>query len=366
MGLEEDCVELSSKPPVDFLESVHLIRGFVPEVISNPDEFSRHPVFDEFKPWGFGRSAWEHMDSLPVTWRRRPPFGPNLHRERLFSKAYWKGILGGPGRVLASGIEIDGWLREMRFNGEAALIKSARGTSGRGHLRVEPEMSGDPALRAKLMQRIAREGELVAEPFHAKLADFSAQYEILPGGKVVEFEPRIFFTDSRFQYRGAMLGKTGIPGSGVMECILRDESAWRQVHRRVLGHLLELGYTGPLGVDAMVVQSAIGMEVVPVIEVNVRHTMGRVALEIEKAARRFSSFRYGIWRFFGKSELSAGDGAAFLEGMRSFVELDGFLKKRFGDRYFATQPALTCLETWSAVILDPEEEILQSWGFKAT
>jgi uncharacterized ferritin-like protein (DUF455 family) len=358
MGLEEDCVEQSSKPPTDFLERVHGIRGFLPEILKSPADFSKHPVFEEFRPWGFGRSAWNRLDSLPVEWRRRPPFERGLHRDRLFSKAHWKRILGGPGRVIGSTAEVDAWLEEIRSFVSPVLIKADRGTSGRGHLRIDPEMFGDPSLRSKLIQRLAREGALVAEPLHSKLADFSVQYEIQSDGKVIEFEPRIFFTDSRFQYQGAMLGRTGAPGSKAMDCILREEGAWRSVHRKILAHLLEAGYTGPLGVDAMVAHAGEGTQVVPVIEVNVRYTMGRVALEIEKAARRARSFRYGVWKFFGRPSFSGP--------VWSFAELESSLETRFGERYFPALPASTCQETWSAVVLDPDEETVHSWGFSAT
>lgn len=361
LGVEEDCIEQSVKPPVEFLERMHALRGFVPEILTTPEDFARHPVFEEFRPWGFSRSAWTHLDTLQSEWRSPPRFPRGLHRDFLFSKAWWKRVLGGPGTVLDSESGVDAWLEEVRASTAAVIIKSDRGTSGRGHLKLEPGFAEDPALRKKLLQRVLREGALVVEPYFSKVADFSVQYEILPGGKTIEFEPRIFLTDKHFQYQGAVLGRGDAPGIPAMDCILREEARWRAIHRKALEHLSGLGYAGPLGFDALVARTRDGrLEVVPVIEVNVRLTMGRVALEIEKAARRKRPFRSGLWRFFGKQDL-------IRFSVKSFAELDHKFTVQYGDRYFPAQPWEKTCEVWSAVILDPtEEETDQSWGFSAT
>jgi len=360
MGLEEDCIEQSHKPPGSFLEMVHRIRGFLPEVLSDPKDFERHPIFEEFRPWGFSPGAWRRMDSVPAEWRTQPRFSRELHREKLFSKGYWKRVNGHSEQVLSNAAEVDDWLGRARRSGQAVLIKSDRGTSGRGHLKLEADGMHDPGLRAKILKRISREGILIAEPWHEKIADFSVQYEILPGGEVMEYEPRRFFTDRHFQYRGASLGRVYGAGREDLEIIFRNEVQWRDAHRRVLAHLQELGYQGPLGIDALIAHTPGGPAIVPIIEVNVRFTMGRVAIEIERAVRRSRPFHNGVWRLFGRSELLS-------LGAVSFSDLDRKLTENFGDRYFPTSPPEVSEEVWSGVILDPKPgELPQSWGFSAT
>jgi len=57
------------------------------------------------------------------------------------------------------------------------------------------------------------------------------------------------------------------------------------------------GYTGPVGVDAMVHRLADGSPALkPVVEVNVRMTMGRVALELQKRPAFRGNGRFRILR----------------------------------------------------------------------
>jgi hypothetical protein len=72
--------------------------------------------------------------------------------------------------------------------------------------------------------------------------------------------------------------------------------------RKIPGHLRELlpGYSGPVGVDAMVHRQPDGqLALRPVVEINVRFTMGRVAWEL---ARRFGAQGRGDLRILRKSD----------------------------------------------------------------
>ena len=45
----------------------------------------------------------------------------------------------------------------------------------------------------------------------------------------------------------------------------------------VVGKALQaVGYTGPAGIDAMIVQTSNGYKIRPIVEVNPRYTMGRI------------------------------------------------------------------------------------------
>ena len=82
-----------------------------------------------------------------------------------------------------------------------------------------------------------------------------------------------------------------------------------------------------------------------VIEVNVRYTMGRVAQEIERAAKRISPFKNGFWFFIRHDEL-------LKHGVKSFIELEAKLTSEHGSRFFPTTPAQSSQSTWTYVLLD--------------
>jgi hypothetical protein len=72
------------------------------------------------------------------------------------------------------------------------------------------------------------------------------------------------------------------------------------------------GFTGPFGVDCFIFEDTAGrLKIHPMIEINPRHTMGRVALSISK---RMAPGRVGIWLHVPKSWLTA-------LGVESFANL---------------------------------------------
>jgi uncharacterized ferritin-like protein (DUF455 family) len=355
LGLEEDVAGLSSKPDSDFLERVHEIRGVLPEISLGLEDRNRFQAFEEFRPWGYSKSAWDFFGELKSRVRKQPGFGQNVHSERWFHKAFWKEALGTPGFVIRSENDCLRFLDQAGRNGDW-LLKSSEGTSGRGHLKIESSMLPDPTLRTKIVKRLEL-GSFVIEPFYEKAADFSVQYEIFSDGRVQEFAPRLFKIDDHFQYQGALLGQ-GWQGSefeGLLQKILSEKKSWEPLHQRVIEILKEGRYVGPLGIDCMLCKDG---AIVPVIEVNVRFTMGRVAHEIERAARRLQNFRNGIWVFMSESNLVA-------HGCRNFVELDTRFKREFGSRYFATTPALSSKGTFTFALVNPSGDELKAFGFKA-
>jgi len=364
LAREEDCVELSKRPDAEFLAELHRVRGELPELVLPGEDLSRFQAFERFQPWGWSKSAWDRLDSLGIKPGKPPRFGRELHASKLYSKAFWKERLGSPGAVVRSGADL--LAVQEQIENQAVLIKSALGTSGRGHLRLAPGMLGENSVREKILRRIASGEALVIEPFYEKIADFSVQYERASGGRLVEFEPRFFSIDGFFQYQGAFLGRSGHGAvlDGLWSLIQKEKETWRAIHLKVAGELEGAGYEGPFGIDCMVAQSPSGPFVVPVIEVNVRYTMGRVAHGIESACKRRPGFRSGLWRFFGASGLVAN-------GARDFGELDQKFRKRFGESYFPATSPVSARSTFTAVFLnEAAREIADQAdapsGFKAT
>ena len=76
----------------------------------------------------------------------------------------------------------------------------------------------------------------------------------------------------------------------------RDSRRLRHLYEELAGQmepgLAAAGFSGPLGVDALVFRDGGGLRLKPVIEVNPRMTMGRVALQL---ARRVHAAGTALW-----------------------------------------------------------------------
>ena len=167
-------------------------------------------------------------------------------------------------------------------NGEV-LVKVAYACAGRGHRKI---MGGDD-YRPWLNNAVNRHGGVVVEPWLSRELDFSALYERRVDGSV-DF---IGMTEMQNDAQGRYLSTKVYPKWGT--CLSKELSSFMfrdaQINAiygdkipKKLSALLK-GYVGPVGVDAMIHRQADGsLAMRYVVELNVRMTMGRVALEIAK------------------------------------------------------------------------------------
>ncbi len=183
------------------------------------------------------------------------------------------------------------------------VVKEALGLAGRNAIRLwEPEVLS--AQRRWIEKACAGGRSVVVEPWLERTADFSLQLEIEDAG------PRLLgFTGLEVDRRGQYLGNHvapaphGLPaavtralrGSGLMPPdalgFLREFAVF--VGQRLAGE----GYRGPLGVDAFVYRDADGRHrLKPLVELNPRHTMGRVALELMRGVCPGSEGRFHLVR----------------------------------------------------------------------
>ncbi len=330
---EEDVVELKRRPSLLFLKEIHQLKGALPEIVSSVEATEKYVAFEELRPWGFGESAEKKFQILKSKIRKPPPFDLKLHREKLYSKSYWSEFLKNDLDLPADTAEV--------------LIKSDQSTSGRGHLRVPRGYLSDPALLKKLEDRKAKGDLFLIEPFFDKVHDFSIQYEILADGRVKEFDPRFFVVDHHFQYQGSVFGRAlkGTIYEQSSKLLDQEKLSIKAVHTKVIEHLKELHYVGPVGIDAFIYKDSRGMlKVRPVVEVNARYTMGRIAHEMERALIRSRGSGEGFFCFLNRAEL-------ITFSCRNFKELEEKLKVELGSKFLATTPSLS-EHTWTFLITD--------------
>lgn len=131
------------------------------------------------------------------------------------------------------------------------------------------------------------------EPLYNKVADFGMEFESTPQG---------------ISYRGLSVFST-INGAYVGN-ILASEEEKAETLRRFTNHLTEIDdlkaiicktlsphlqniYNGPFGVDMMIVETNGGTRLHPMVEINLRRTMGHVAISLyERGERGRMSIEY--------------------------------------------------------------------------
>ncbi|MCA9707195.1 MAG: DUF455 family protein [Myxococcales bacterium] len=328
----DDVVLVSAAPSASHLGALGEAGLGVPEWVvvpgldgPVPPEAVSHPRLAAVRPWGWGPRARARLSSLLP--RSDLPAPPRSADAVLHAKTTWVGVrerLGGPldepwldgpedrGEVARALGEALAAVERLRARGHArVVIKAPHGTSGRGAERID-EAGPTPAQRGWLARTLAVQGAVVVEPWLRRVCDVSVRTTVDPSGEARVVDVGRFLTDPRGQYVGAVLGPLSRAVHPEVGRLLHDQGRDPERSARVFGALAsgvgELvarhGYAGPVGIDGLVYRDrAGGLRLRPLVEVNVRPTLGHVAHGL---GRRLAPGRAGLWVVFRLADLPAG------------------------------------------------------------
>jgi uncharacterized ferritin-like protein (DUF455 family) len=336
LAREADLVLVERRPRTEWLESLARAGFEIPELVPlDGSEIARAvtaraPKLGGIEPWGWSPDMLAEF--RPLRSRLVSVAGGNaqwcegvLARERfeetgfapLFSKAWsarflksWleahpqaqtffgeSGLVGTPLENWTSCVER---VREILDEGSVTLAKAPYGTSGMQVREIRSLSELEGPLGGWIRRTLARQGEIVIEHRLDKILDLSIQLEV-PRKRL---EIRRFIIDGRHAYKGTMLG-TRRPGFSAESARFLHEvtPAWESLLKDLATRLNDEGYQGPAGVDALLWRSQTGgLRMKPLVELNPRWTMGRVALELEK---RLAPGVNALWLFLPVRELKA-------------------------------------------------------------
>ena len=161
------------------------------------------------------------------------------------------------------------------------VLKAPWSCSGRG-VRFVDERGISDNVRHWADNVIRDQGSLMVEPYYNKVKDFGMEFLIDADGTLRYLGLSLFSTLGS-AYTGNVLA-TEFSKSQLLSPYVSVEKQLqiRLELERVLPPLLSGRYSGPLGVDMMVVGkvSEKGFYVHPCVELNLRHTMGHLALTL--------------------------------------------------------------------------------------
>ena len=320
----DDAVLMRRPPSIAHLTSLKNAGYELPEILSTGTPAGRK--LGGLRPWAWSPDAVEKLrpyaddvsPNMEQRWREALP-------PEWFSKEIGLRLERALGPVPETGVlvrEVEPALAEITrllVSGQA-LLKAPMSYAGRGHLRVNA--ASDPAkTRGWIENTLAGHGGIVIEPWLDRMLDFSALYEMKAGGEV----SLIGLTRMENDAAGRFLGIRVSPKWGTLlepeaALFLFREAKVMEIYQEqippLLGKLLP-GYIGPLCVDAMLYRRTDGsLALKPVVEMNVRLTMGRIAWEWMKRRPGSSGGRLRLLR---RQSLSDAELATLTNGPGIFL-----------------------------------------------
>ncbi len=239
------------------------------------------------EPWGWSRAARKTFERVGIPKEtlpsddmldryrdlshRRTGVAVHTRLSQVLDFGVWQ-----PGTEVSSADELESLLRRQPYS----VVKLPWSSSGRGISFTDGRTLA--AVVAQASGAIKRYGSVIVERRAVRIADFAMLFLI--GKSCARFQGlSLFRVDEHGRYAGnyigsqhsieAVLAAMYSPErlqevAAVLECVLYD----------VLGGQ----YSGPVGVDMLLARDEGGVVLHPTVEVNLRYTMGFVALALER------------------------------------------------------------------------------------
>ncbi|MBM4251758.1 MAG: ferritin-like domain-containing protein [Deltaproteobacteria bacterium] len=325
---DDDCVLVAERPSPSTLERL-LSCGFVVPQFVTPSERDalKGRLFERWHPWGQSPAALREAKALGVEWQQQPVTAP----PSVFNKSWAKSLAQKLGvDEVGGGVchSVDGLselVAAMSARGDV-VIKAPLGCSGRHMQRVRSghQIEGKQLVWAERI--LKQQGSLVVESWVKRIADYSVQIDVQESGGVVLGITR-FLTDQRGAYLGHVLG---VKHAGLDPLAVRAyhelgvPETLERIGLSVAEALSQAGYLGPAGIDAFLYEDAAGIKLRPLVEINARYTMGRIALELDRRVHRKAR---GHWRHWTLSQIKREGFADFPAFLRAKEERHPLLLK---------------------------------------
>ena len=164
---------------------------------------------------------------------------------------------------------------------ESCMLKMPWSSSGRG---VLPIMKGEESkAKRRIKDTIARQGSVIIENLWNKQYEFATEWES-DGSEIKYLGLSLFTTDGHGNYKANIVAPQVFLENRLSEYIsIKKFDLLKEKLKFALKDILidnsESPYIGPLGVDSMITPEG---ELIPCLEINLRRTMGHVAISLEK------------------------------------------------------------------------------------
>jgi hypothetical protein len=312
---KEDYVLVDRIPSAEFIKTFKQIDIEIPNFITkkeaiNNSDFINLPK-NKLLPWGWSPSAHKFLltlkESCSAGFQQSPVFIWKPEHREITSRKFALGIL----KQLQSRLKTDYILSPEHTpkvcttkndfetviqQWEKVMIKAPWSSSGRG-LQPITKTPVHPKVWEKVMGIVKEQGYAVAEPLFNKVHDIAFLFE-LKKGKVDFLGISIFCTNKKGQYEGNYLN--GMPLSLEKKISEFSDFAVDEIRQPLINAIknseLATNYEGFFGVDMLIYLDVNNkLKINPCLEINVRHTMGLLALRLEKIIRQNKKGFFGTF-----------------------------------------------------------------------
>ena len=314
---------LCPAPSNEFQQQLLKMKGYCPEWVETLHQ-PKTKHYTTINPWGWSESIYSSLQpifpkvqnkiNLEICIAARQAASklwitqlrPIIH-EKIKQLGYESLLLVEEAKLFTS---MDNLLEMFKTSSHKYVCKMAYGSAGRGHIIVDDKGLTPPQV-GWLKRRIKYGGILVEIWQENRVLDLSFHGKVSSDGQIQYDGTVQTCVDHRGVFRGA---KVNPPPQNVSQRIHRylngdgkDPRRLRKIAESVIQgvgkELYTLGYQGYFGVDAMLVEKQGHLFLQPLVEVNPRYTMGRLALKI----RSLLSPRKNATIYFKSAPKNAGE-----------------------------------------------------------
>jgi len=183
------------------------------------------------------------------------------------------------------------------------LIKTPFSSSGQGLLRLSSSGALSRSEQQILNGMLRRQGKVSVEPFLNKLLDFSMHFHCTDEVRFAGYS--VFYTNNKGAYEKSIVADQQTIKNIINHNI--DENLIEQVRKKTTQYLSEIylpHYQGYIGIDCLIYNASNKPALNPCVEINMRKSMGLVALKLfEHHISASSSGEYRVDYFKNPMEL---------------------------------------------------------------
>jgi hypothetical protein len=337
---KSDFVLVDKMPSAEFIDSLQNLNIEIPNFILKYDAINNQQFLNLPKnkplPWGWSPAAHNFLlpfkQSCSAEFRQSPVFNWKPEHRQITSRKFAADTLN----QLQKSFPVD-YLLPLELSPKICIaqndfenaiedwgkimIKAPWSSSGRG-LQPITKTPVHVKVWEKVMGIVKEQGYALAEPLLNKALDLAFLFE-LKKGKVQFLGISNFYTNIKGQYEGNWLNGLS-PNLDIRIAEFADFVAG-EIREPLINTIekseMALFYEGVFGVDALIYfDKNDNLKINPCLEINVRHTMGLLALQVEKLVQpgkkgMFRTFyQPGVSFYQFKNEMASKFPAVIAEG----------------------------------------------------
>jgi len=287
---QDDMLLLRKLPSITHLSQLKEHGIIIPELVLSGEPSLTERKLGGLTPWAWSPDSSKKLSvlreqvpsSVPAQWQ--PALNPQNFSKQLGLDLKSNLKISSSSKIFTNFTEARNYLKNSPID---LRIKLPFACSGRGHYRYIHEDGLTTELEKFLSRAKKSQKAILIEPERNKVCDFSVHYDLTPqksvklrGFCVIENSPTGQFSQAHASSKWTSLLPKGIPSF-----LFRETDFEKLYYDRIPQVLKQLfpDYHGPISIDAMIYESN-GLHLEPVVEVNARHTMGRLTLNLNKLA----------------------------------------------------------------------------------